>query len=163
MRLLITGLSLFFASGVALIAGDGRAETKGSESALKRLSWLIGTWKSTDKEKVGYEVWRADSSACFVGEEYTMKGSEKTWSEKLRIEATDSGLFYVADVAHNAGPVQFKMTSQDSNMTVFENPEHDFPTRIIYKKVGVDSLHARIEGLRKGKTTGVDFMFSRVK
>jgi hypothetical protein len=59
--------------------------------------------------------------------------------------------------------VYFRLVKQDSLTTVFENPVHDFPTRIIYRQVTPDSLHARIEGQRKGKETGFDFVFGRVK
>ena len=34
---------------------------------------------------------------------------------------------------------------------VFENPEHDFPQRIVYWREGDRVLHARIEGVIKGK------------
>ncbi|MGH8854313.1 MAG: hypothetical protein ACREWI_08545 [Telluria sp.] len=40
---------------------------------------------------------------------------------------------------------------------MFENPAHDFPQRIIYRRVGDTGLHARIEG--KGK--GIDFPMRR--
>lgn len=164
MRLLTAVMTLLMTTATALVAGDGKPSTSDAEAALKRLSWLIGTWKSATSEgATGFEVWRAETPQLFVGTGYTMKGTDTTWSEKLRIEATESGLFYVADVAHNAAPVRFKMTRQDSTTTVFENPKHDFPTRIIYKRLADGSLHARIEGVRKGKETGVDFVFSQVK
>lgn len=94
---------------------------------------------------------------------FSLNGKDTVISERLAIAATDSGLYYISDVAHNPAPVYFKMTRQDSATTVFENPKHDFPTRIIYHQITADSLHARIEGLRKGKEAGVDFVFGRVK
>lgn len=35
--------------------------------------------------------------------------------------------------------------------------EHDFPQRIIYRRLADSSLQARIEGKRVGKLQGVDF------
>jgi hypothetical protein len=44
----------------------------------------------------------------------------------------------------------------------FENLQHDFPQRIIYRVDG-RKLHARIEGTKDGKTRGVDFPYTRTK
>ena len=43
----------------------------------------------------------------------------------------------------------------------FENAAHDFPQRIIYRKTA-GGLHARIEGLDKGKPRSEDFPYKRV-
>jgi hypothetical protein len=46
---------------------------------------------------------------------------------------------------------------------VFENPAHDFPQRIIYRRLSPDSLVARIEGPGPNNTTrGIDFPMRRV-
>jgi hypothetical protein len=42
---------------------------------------------------------------------------------------------------------------------VFENLEHDFPQRIIYRRNQDGSLTARIEGDRGGRIVGMDFHF----
>jgi hypothetical protein len=145
------------------IAASEKPELLKSRDGMKRLAWLLGTWKSTQAGGESYEYWKQSGDDNFVGGGFTLAGKDTTFQEKLSMVATDSGLFYVADVAHNAAPVYFKMTSQDSSATVFENPAHDFPTRIIYRQLPADSLHARIEGIRKGKLSGVDFVFKRVK
>jgi hypothetical protein len=44
----------------------------------------------------------------------------------------------------------------------FANPEHDFPQRILYRRVGADSLIARIEGKQGDKVRGIDFPMTRV-
>jgi len=136
---------------------------KPNRTALDNLSWLLGSWKMTGAKDVTFETWQRSDSTSFVGNSVTLAGADTVFSEKLSLLATDSGLFYVAEVAHNLAPTPFKMIRQDSITTVFENPTHDFPTRIIYSRRTADSLHARIEGLRKGKPTGVDFLYERAK
>jgi uncharacterized protein DUF6265 len=49
----------------------------------------------------------------------------------------------------------------DSAVT-FENPSHDFPQRIIYRRRGADSLLARVEGMRGGQLRGSDYPYRRV-
>jgi hypothetical protein len=46
---------------------------------------------------------------------------------------------------------------------VFENPQHDFPRRIVYRLQAAGSLMARIEGTENGKDRAVDFPMQRVK
>ncbi len=137
--------------------------TNSNRAALHNLSWLLGSWKMTGAKDVTFETWQRPDSSSFVGNSITLAGADTVFSEKLSLLATDSGLFYVAEVAHNLAPTYFKMIRQDSITAVFENPAHDFPTRIIYSRRNADSLHARIEGLRKGKPAGVDFLYERVK
>lgn len=136
---------------------------KSNRTALDNLSWLLGSWRLTGAKDVTFETWQRPDSTSFVGNGVTLAGADTVFSEKLSLLATDSGLFYVAEVAHNPAPTYFKMIRQDSVTTVFENPAHDFPTRIIYARISADSLHARIEGLRQGKPAGVDFLYERAK
>jgi hypothetical protein len=45
---------------------------------------------------------------------------------------------------------------------VFENLQHDFPQRIIYRSLSGDRLAARIEGVRGGLLKGIDYPMKRV-
>ncbi len=155
-------IALLFSSSTAFPA-EKSAPVRSSHEALKHLSWLIGSWGSTQGGKAVYESWQAVSSDRYQGMGFSVNGKDTTIWERLTIAATDSGMYYISDVAHNPVPVHFKMTHQDSTTTVFENPKHDFPTRIIYRQHTADSLNARIEGVRKGKAAGIDFVFGRIK
>ena len=46
---------------------------------------------------------------------------------------------------------------------VFENPSHDFPRRVGYRRLGADSLLAWIEGTQKGQPKRIEFPYHRVK
>ena len=76
--------------------------------------------------------------------------------EFLRIQKQESGDIYY--VAHPSGQAQdsFKLAKYDKGVLFFENPQHDFPQRIIYRLNG-NSLIARIEGTSKGKQRSSDF------
>ena len=79
------------------------------------------------------------------------------------MEVINGEVFYVPVVPHNEGAVYFKMTEQSEDKVIFENPEHDFPQRIIYLRISNDSLHVKIEGLDKGVESNVDFYFRKTK
>ena len=60
-------------------------------------------------------------------------------------------------------PTRFPLKSQGENEFVFEQAGHDFPQRVIYRRSGNATLHARIEGKLKGKLESVDFPMTRVR
>ena len=53
------------------------------------------------------------------------------------------------------------LTRASSTEAVFENPQHDFPKRIIYRKGADDSLTASIDG-GEG-TKAMSFPYKRIK
>ncbi len=57
---------------------------------------------------------------------------------------------------------EFTSTAVSDSAVTFENPAHDFPQRIIYRRRGADSLIARVEGMRGGHLRGRDFAHRRV-
>lgn len=138
---------------------------------FEKLIWLKGTWVARpssrdgnrDSDMVSVEIWKRIDAHTLEGHSYTIKEGDTVFTEKLKLEQNEKGIFYVATVPHNPGPVYFKLVRVDENEAVFENPEHDFPNRIIYRRERgeVETLHARIEGVRKGKESAVDFWFTR--
>lgn len=81
--------------------------------------------------------------------------------EALRIEARGEGLVYVADPSGQAR-TEFAAVEVTDTSVAWENPEHDFPQRIVYRRGAGDSLFARIEGESDGAVRGVDFHLARV-
>jgi hypothetical protein len=88
----------------------------------------------------------------------TTNGGDTIASEKLKLVVKEDNIFYVADVKGNKAPVYFKMSKIGPDEFVFENPEHDFPKIITYKRVG-DSLKATISG--EGKA--VEYVFEKIR
>ena len=132
-------------------------------SDLKAFHWLVGNWQSADGKSASYETWTRVSDRTFEGESYFIKDGEKTVSEYLRIELFGSEIFYTSRVSHNKYPVSFKLIKVGGKTFTFENSDHDFPQRIIYRLKEDGSLHARIEGQQTGKERGVDFLFMKEK
>ena len=55
----------------------------------------------------------------------------------------------------------FTLHSQGPDEVVFENPPHDFPQRVIYRRAAEGRLGARIEGRRGGVLRGIDVPLRR--
>ena len=87
--------------------------------------------------------------------------TQVAFSEFMRIETKDGALVYTPRIGSKQTPVEFRLKSQSEREVVFENPAHDFPQRILYRRNG-DELLGRIEGTENGKTRSEDFPMNRV-
>jgi len=105
------------------------------QEQFQKLEWILGRWNRTNvREGISAsESWTRVSERLFEGIGLSMKGSDTTFVERLRIEIKDNAIFYVADVRENATPTYFKITQLTKNGFVSENPEHDFPKVISYE------------------------------
>ena len=82
-------------------------------------------------------------------------------SEQLRLSLRGDTLVYAALPSGQKETEFTTVVISDSGFAV-ENLAHDFPQRIVYRRRGVDSLVARIEGPGQGGTRGIDFPMKRV-
>ncbi|HEU0225070.1 MAG TPA: DUF6265 family protein [Steroidobacteraceae bacterium] len=121
---------------------------------LGSLRWLLGDWHADGSKTRFHESWRELDGQTFAGtgvERSQADGAVKG-AEDLRLVAMGDGVFYVSKVSHNALPVAFRLTSCTDNAFIFENPAHDFPRRIEYRR-GDEALTVRVsDGAEKGFT-----------
>jgi hypothetical protein len=80
--------------------------------------------------------------------------------EFLRIVKRDGKLIYLASPGGRTPATEFPLKENSENRLVFENPTHDFPTRVIYTLKG-DVLTARIEGTMGGKERAMEWQFKK--
>jgi hypothetical protein len=77
------------------------------------------------------------------------------------IEQRADGIYYVAHPKARCPGTDFKLTRVSGSEVVFENPEHDFPKRIIYRKTADDGLTASIDAGEGTKS--MSFAYRRIK
>lgn len=95
-----------------------------------------------------------------IGMSRTISGETTRAWEALRIVPKDGTLTYIAQPGgQNETP--FAATLISDTLAVFENPAHDFPQRIAYRRVGTDSVVARISAVHNGQTRGMDIPMRR--
>lgn len=114
--------------------GAGCASSQSVDVA--KLEWLVGTWSRTQMNpgKSGHERWEKVSENELRGWGVSFNGPDTSYVEKLRIYIENGNTYYVADVPENSQPVPFKITVVSEVGFVCENPSHDFPKRIEYKR-----------------------------
>jgi len=157
LKLICSSILLFFLL-LSLNIGITR-ENKATQ--LNDLNWVEGTWKREGPRGPVFEQWTKVSNQTFEGVSFRISGGDTTFLEFIRLEQFGDEIFYTPKVPHNKYPVPFKLESVDERGFMFENPEHDFPQRIIYKqKKG--SFHVRVEGSQNGSESGFDMDFVKV-
>lgn len=129
---------------------------------LTALEWLAGCWVQQGREAGSVEQWMAPAGGVMLGMARTVKNGRVVEFEFMQIRAeADGRLAYIAQ-PQGRPPTVFGLLQQDEAEVVFENPAHDFPQRVRYRRDGADRLVARIEGRLKDQERGIDFPMQRV-
>ena len=148
-------ISTLFAGAIAVAAA-----ARGAADPIDRLSWLSGCWAQTRPDGITEEHWMKPSGGTMLGMSRTVRSGRTTEFEFLQIKEDGGKLAYVARPSGQA-EATFPLKTMTDDETVFENPTHDFPQRILYRKGADGSLTARIEGTMNGKARSIDFPFKR--
>jgi hypothetical protein len=139
---------------VACTASATDAESPGATS----LAWLSGHWCAEIGGESIEESWLSPRGSLMLGVGQTVKGGKTVTYEFMRIESGAGGTHYIAQ--HRAGtPTAFRMTASGANWARFENPTHDFPKRVEYRRTP-KGLQAEIAGPGKdGKERVIPFEY----
>jgi len=127
-------------------------------SALK---WMAGCWERKANNMVVTEQWSFPRAKMMLGLGQTTRGDSTIEYEHTRIFERNGSLVYSAQPSGQA-PAEFVADSVSGFSVIFSNPAHDFPQRVIYKRLTPDSLLGRVEGQRNGQLRGVNFLYRRV-
>ena len=126
-----------------------------------RLSWLEGLWGSSINGMETEERWMAPKAGSLLGLHRDVRGGKLKSFEFMRIGADGDTLAYFAS-PRAAPPTVFRLKELGEQRVVFENLEHDFPQRVLYWLETDGQLHARIEGMLKGKLESEEWVWRKV-
>ncbi len=116
----------------ALPAWAGASECQ----SLAVARWVLGEWVAGGEKSMVHEEWTELGPQTFEGagsEILTIDGMVIS-TESLRMVEMEGGVFYIAKVAENELPVAFRLTGCDAGRLEFENPAHNFPRRLEYRR-----------------------------
>lgn len=144
-----------------LAAACASAQAQAQTDPFAPIAWLAGCWTQQGRETGSVEQWMAPAGGLMLGMARTLKNGRVVEFEFMQIRAdADGQLSYIAQ-PQGRPPTEFKLLRQGDAQAVFENPAHDFPQRVGYRRDAADRLTARIEGTMKGKERGIDFPMQR--
>lgn len=131
--------------------------------SINDLSWLAGCWEANMRGNQVNEQWMKPGGGVMLGMARTVTQDKAIEFEFTQIrEDKDGAIYYVAKPSGQA-EASFKLIKLENKEAIFENPQHDFPQRIIYRLQPDGSLFARVEANDKGKTRGLDYPYKRAK
>lgn len=129
------------------------------DTTLKQFEWISGHWCSESNGERIEEIWLPPHGNLMLGMSRTLAGELTSSFEYLRIVMEDHHPSYVAQPGGRP-PVKFLRSDGGKYWVRFENPDHDFPTRIEYRRQG-DTLHAMIGGPGEdGKEFEIPFQYT---
>ena len=136
------------------------AQLAGPPASIDQMAWLQGCWIQAKPNGVVEELWTAPGGGVMLGLGRTVRDGKLREYEYTRIVEADGSLAFVAEPSGQE-KATFPLASLTPEMAVFENPAHDFPQRVIYRRLGADEIVARIEGQTGGQAKRVDFLYKR--
>ena len=131
-----------------------------SPFSVQDLAWLSGCWASVGGETGSGETWTTPAGGTLLGVSRTVKGGKTVAHEFMQIRETGPGQIAFIALPSGQKEASFPLVRLSGQEAVFENPQHDFPQRVIYRRDG-DSLTGRIEGNEGGQAKGFDFPMKR--
>ena len=103
---------------------------------VSRLAWLGGSWVSEDAERWTEGSWTAPRGGMMLGAGSSGRGENVRDWEHMRIAPDEAGILSFWGSPKGAPAVAFPLVSMGRSEAVFENPRHDFPQRIAYRREG---------------------------
>jgi hypothetical protein len=149
---------------VLLLTAAAHAQAPAAKPTLQDLAWLAGQWRIEQGERLVEEHWMTPVGGLMLGMARNVRaGKVLEYEFTLLRQETNGDIFYIASPARQT-QTAFKLTSLKDGKAVFENPQHDFPKKVVYTRQPDGSLLAAIEGPGSdGKTRRVEYPFKRVK
>lgn len=130
---------------------------RAAEAPLTALAWLAGCWTTENAEPGSGEQWMPLAGNAMLGMSRTIRGGNTVAHEFMRIaNAPDGTLTFFAQPSGKPA-ASFAVLKQTPMEVVFENLEHPFPQRVIYRYEPPGRLHASIEGTRNGVAKRFDY------
>ncbi len=127
------------------------AQECGVIEVWQQFGFLSGKWKVENSNLI--EKWKLDGEDVMTGKAYSISAQDTILHELIQLIFDQNNIWYKAQVIgqNNNQSILFKLVKCQPNLFVFENPEHDYPQRIGYRRVGSDKMLVWIEGSKNGK------------
>lgn len=127
----------------------GETTVVSAKASVSQLGWMSGHWAQESSKSRVEEHWTDVAGNVMLGVGRTIAGGKTVFFEFLRIEERADGIYYVAQPKGRPG-TDFKLTRLarrlEGQEAMFENPAHDFPKRITYRRNADGSITARVDG-----------------
>ncbi|HMH22284.1 MAG TPA: DUF6265 family protein [Puia sp.] len=155
--------------GLLLLSScPGTSSAQQAAEDFHLFSRLNGIWiMKAKKGNTLYEDWKKKDKNTLTGKSYYLSGKDTVLTERHELVLKGNDVFYMANPTgqnNHDQPVPFKLVSSAGGLMIFENKEHDFPQRVVYKvgPEGDRNLLAWIEGEINGRFKKIQYPYTRL-
>ena len=124
---------------------------------IDKLTFLAGCWAGPGT----FEMRMKPDAGSVMGMGRTVREGKVAGTEYFFVSQQPSGIVLNVQQRLATKATEFRVKEITASSVTFENPEHDFPQRIIYRSTGPGTLLGRIEGMEKGKERAFDYPMQR--
>lgn len=153
---------MFRVSSIALVLTLAAVPTLRAQQTIGRLGWMAGCWEQKSATRSTVEMWMGPAGGLMLGASRTVAGGALREFEQLSLRQDGEVVVYHAMPSGQA-PSSFRATVVSDTLLVVENPTHDFPTKISYRRVTADSVAALVQGPGPNGMQGFAVGYGRVR
>jgi hypothetical protein len=115
--------------------------------SIRDLSWLEGTWRGEIGDRTFEARYTGTDGGQVLSASKYIKDGNAAGFEFERFEQQGDSLV-LTPFPEGKSSVTFRLAELDpkGKRAVFENPDHDFPTRISYQRIASDRLTILVSG-----------------
>lgn len=147
---------------VALLAGNPWSALGQSADPLAPIAWLAGCWSADGKDAGSGEYWLPPAGGTMFGASRTVQNGRTVEHEFMQLRVNADGRLAFIAAPSGQRETAFVASHTADGAVTFENLQHDFPQRVIYRLVATGRMLARIEGMQGGALRGVEFPMTRI-
>jgi hypothetical protein len=122
---------------------------------------MSGCWEGATQGVLVEEHWMQPRAGTMLGIGRTSEDGVTIAHESMIIRTRGEQIVFTAHPSGQVASTDFVATESTDSSATFSNPQHDFPQQIEYRRVGLDSLHARIHGRVGGRPHAMAFPMGR--
>jgi hypothetical protein len=150
------------AVGIVVLGAAGAQAADAPPARIADFAFMAGCWQGGDAQTAMEENWMRPGGGTMMGTSRVLAGGKAVFSEFVEVAEKPTGLVMTVALGIGKPGVSFTRIAAGADEVVFENPAHDFPQRIRYRRLPDGSVLARIEGVEKGQAKGEDYPFRKV-
>ena len=135
------------------------------KNPLAKAEWILGTWEyKDDKGNMIYHVWTKVNEKEFSGKMFEIKDADTIVNGYYYFRQEQDSLFHIVTIEEEENHLfmRFALFSISKDEMVFENLEQNFPERIIYRKIGNNSLYYEISGIDEEEILTLSGSFKKI-
>ena len=132
---------------------------------LVKAKWLVGQWQHQTDTTNLVEIWTFENDSTLTAISFYIQNKKDTLHhETIELFEDNKKLIYKATIIgqNNDEPVSFQKTMETETELIFENPTHNYPQKIVYKKNSNTQLTATISGKINGKIESESYQLKKI-